>query len=412
MANGIDPRYTRVRDPGVMRDRSPSVWEGIAALAEVAQKERVYKDSKQMQDQERDDRLNQNKEQNRLSQDRINIQREQMEYGKEQVAEKEQYAVINQIGDWKTKSEKLRELAASTNKRSYGLMADEIEKNGIAKEAMDPIYMNLTNEDNPYKIREYLLKEGIELDKHFKGASGILRKRADDLDKKYSIEEASVLKSKEYQGLLIEHEKLYGPQYKPKVSMDVWNSEHQKIKAKAADLIQSPITAKGIMPVSEDDMAAIWANTEARDYWLMNPADDLSEIKKKYKMVEEEEEEEEKDDDKDEDADRGANITTVKGKISELEDKLSTLRGSRLTTLPEYGTMWSELDEKKAELARLQEEEDLSKAAEVTGRSIEELRKEREKLRVASGLPAKPGGPPIEPSQYTTPDLKWWQQTK
>ena len=74
--------------------------------------------------------------------------------------------------------------------------------------------------------------------------------------------------------------------------------------------------------------------------------------------------------------------------------------------------MWREREEKKTELKRLQEEESLAEAAAVTGRSIEELRKEREKLRVASGLPAKPGGAPIEPSQYTTPDLKWWQQTK
>ena len=365
MANGIDPRYTRVRDPGVMRDRSPSVWEGIAALAEVAQKERIYKDSKQMQDQEREDRLNQNKEQNRLSQDRINIQREQMEYGKAQESEREQYSVINQIGDWKTKSEKLRELAASTNKRSYDLMADEIEKNGIAKEAMDPIYMNLINEDNPYKIREYLLKEGIELDKYFKGASGKLRDRADALDLKYSIDENSVLKSKEYQGLLIEHEKLYGPQYKPKVSMDVWNSEHQKIKAKAADLIQDPITAQGIMPIGEDDMAAIWANTEARDYWLMNPTDDLSEIKKKYKMVEEEDDDEEKGDEEPE----------KDPAISGLEKKVIAYEEAGLTGLKGYAEAKKELKLKESKLNRQAINDKIKELAMSTGESEDVIRK-------------------------------------
>ena len=365
MANGIDPRYTRVRDPGVMRDRSPSVWEGIAALAEVAQKERIYKDSKQMQDQEREDRLNQNKEQNRLSQDRINIQREQMEYGKAQESEREQYSVINQIGDWKTKSEKLRELAASTNKRSYDLMADEIEKNGIAKEAMDPIYMNLINEDNPYKIREYLLKEGIELDKYFKGASGKLRDRADALDLKYSIDENSVLKSKEYQGLLIEHEKKYGSQLNPKVSMDTWNAEHKKIKAEAADLIQDPITAKGIMPIGDDDMAAIWANPEARDYWLMNPADDLSEIKKKYKMVEEEDDDEEKGDEEPE----------KDPAISGLEKKVIAYEEAGLTGLKGYAEAKKELALKESKIERQAMDDKIKELAMQTGESEDEIRK-------------------------------------
>ena len=260
-------------------------------------------------------------------------------------------------------------------------MADEIEKNGIAKEALSPIYMNLTSEDNPYKIREYLLREGLELDKHFKGASEKLRRRADDLDLKYSVKEDSVLKSREYQGLLLEHEKRYGSQLNPKVSMDIWNTEHQKVKARAADLIQSPITAQGIMPISEDDMAAIWANKEARDYWLMNPADDLSAIKKRYKMVEE------KVDEGEVGVDTVGTVGTVGQEVMALEERLETLKTSGFTTLPEYKSIQTELGKKKKELEESREEEDLLRAAASTGIPIEVLRREKRRQRTPGKVP-------------------------
>ena len=384
MANGIDRRYTGIpMIPQVVEEKT-SMWDAIVPLAQMAKEEKARQDALKLKwegirqiDEEaadlkqyRSDELSQRKayqkEQNRLAGERIAVDREQMADGKALVAEKEQYSVINQIGDWKTKSEKLRELATSTNKRSYDLMADEIEKNGIAKEAMNPIYMNLINEDNPYKIREYLLKEGIELDKYFKGASGKLRDRADALDLKYSIDENSVLKSKEYQGLLIEHENLYGSQLNPKVSMDTWNAEHKKIKAKAADLIQDPITARGIMPIGEDDMAAIWANTEARDYWLMNPADDLSEIKKKYKMVEEEDE-----DDEDKDDGEPKKDTAISG----LEKKVIAYEEAGLTGLKGYAEAKKELKLKESKLNRQAIDDKIKELALNTGESEDVIRK-------------------------------------
>ena len=364
--------------PQVVEEET-SIWDTIAPLAQMARQEKARQEALKLKwegirqkdeqaadlKQYRSDELSQRKafqqEQNRLAQDRISVDREQMEYVKAEESEREEYSVINQIGDWKTKSEKLRELSTSTNKKSYDLMADEIEKNGIAKEAISPIYMNLTSEDNPYKIREYLLRDGLELDKHFKGASDKLRRRADDLDLKYSVKEASVLKSKEYQGLLVEHENLYGPQYKPKVSMDTWNAEHQKIKARAADLIQSPITAQGIMPISEDDMAAIWSNPEARDYWLMNPADDLSDIKKRYKMVEEEDE-----------ADEEPKKDIA---ISGLEKEVIAYEEAGLTGLKGYAEAKKELKLKESKLDRQAIDDKIKELAMSVGESEDVIRK-------------------------------------
>ena len=383
MANGIDRRYTGIPMIPQVVEEETSIWDTIAPLAQMARQEKARQEALKLKwegirqkdeqaadlKQYRSDELSQRKafqqEQNRLAQDRISVDREQMEYVKAEESEREEYSVINQIGDWKTKSEKLRELSTSTNKKSYDLMADEIEKNGIAKEAISPIYMNLTSEDNPYKIREYLLRDGLELDKHFKGASDKLRRRADDLDLKYSVKEASVLKSKEYQGLLVEHENLYGPQYKPKVSMDTWNAEHQKIKARAADLIQSPITAQGIMPISEDDMAAIWSNPEARDYWLMNPADDLSEIKKKYKMVEEEDDDEEKGDEEPE----------KDPALSGLEKKVIAYEEAGLTGLKGYTEAKKELKLKESKLNRQAINDKIKELAMNTGESEDVIRK-------------------------------------
>ena len=379
MANGIDRRYTGIPIIPQVVEEETSIWDTIAPLAQMARQEKARQEAlalkwegirqkdEQAADlkQYRSDELSQRKafqqEQNRLAQDRISVDREQMEYVKAEESEREEYSVINQIGDWKTKSEKLRELSTSTNKKSYDLMADEIEKNGIAKEAISPIYMNLTSEDNPYKIREYLLRDGLELDKHFKGASDKLRRRADDLDLKYSVKEASVLKSKEYQGLLVEHENLYGPQYKPKVSMDTWNAEHQKIKARAADLIQSPITAQGIMPISEDDMAAIWSNPEARDYWLMNPADDLSDIKKRYKMVEEEDE-----------ADEEPKKDIA---ISGLEKEVIAYEEAGLTGLKGYAEAKKELKLKESKLDRQAIDDKIKELAMSVGESEDVIRK-------------------------------------
>tara|TARA_R110000751_G_scaffold99311_6_gene192783 strand:- start:627 stop:1847 length:1221 start_codon:yes stop_codon:yes gene_type:complete len=379
MANGIDRRYTGIPMIPQVVEEETSIWDTIAPLAQMARQEKARQEALKLKwegirqkdeqaadlKQYRSDELSQRKafqqEQNRLAQDRISVDREQMEYVKAEESEREEYSVINQIGDWKTKSEKLRELSTSTNKKSYDLMADEIEKNGIAKEAISPIYMNLTSEDNPYKIREYLLRDGLELDKHFKGASDKLRRRADDLDLKYSVKEASVLKSKEYQGLLVEHENLYGPQYKPKVSMDTWNAEHQKIKARAADLIQSPITAQGIMPISEDDMAAIWSNPEARDYWLMNPADDLSDIKKRYKMVEEEGE-----------ADEEPKKDIA---ISGLEKEVIAYEEAGLTGLKGYAEAKKELKLKESKLDRQAIDDKIKELAMSVGESEDVIRK-------------------------------------
>jgi hypothetical protein len=143
--------------------------------------------------------------------------------------------------------------------------------------------------------------------------------------------------------------------------MDTWNAEHQKIKARAADLIQSPITAQGIMPISEDDMAAIWSNPEARDYWLMNPADDLSDIKKRYKMVEEEGE-----------ADEEPKKDIA---ISGLEKKVIAYEEAGLTGLKGYAEAKKELKLKESKLNRQAINDKIKELAMNTGESEDVIRK-------------------------------------
>jgi hypothetical protein len=147
--------------------------------------------------------------------------------------------------------------------------------------------------------------------------------------------------------------------------MDTWNAEHKKIKAEAADLIQDPITAKGIMPIGDDDMAAIWANPEARDYWLMNPADDLSEIKKKYKMVEEPADPVDPKDPKD----------PKDPAISGLEKKVIAYEEAGLTGLKGYAEAKKELALKESKIERQAMDDKIKELAMQTGESEDEIRK-------------------------------------
>ena len=437
MANGIDRRYTGIPIiPQVVEDKT-SMWDAIVPLAQMAKEEKARQEALNLKwteirqkneeasdlKQHRSDDLAQRKVYQQgqidIAQERNQIARMEFEKKKSDEREAEDFAVAGSAKDYKDQVRLLRELADSTGKTSYNARADLIEQDGIAKESMSEFKNNLSQEDNPYKIEEYLRREGENVIKHYgKSAFDALQGRADSLMGKYDMTDANVRNSDIYKGLRDQlHIEMGQPgmfNKKPdgkKYTIDDYKEALAGAALETEQMMQEGLTQRGIMPTDDDAMDKIWDNEEAREAYFANPLDDVNKIMEKYELIEKEEVDEEEVE-KDEDADRRTNITTVKGEISELEDKLSTLKGSKLTTLPEYGTMWSELDEKKAELARLQEEEDLSKAAEVTGRSIEELRKEREKLRVASGLPAKPGGPPIEPSQYTTPDLKWWQQTK
>ena len=120
------------------------------------------------------------------------------------------------------------------------------------------------------------------------------------------------------------------------------------------------------MPIGEDDMAAIWANTEARDYWLMNPADDLSEIKKKYKMVEEEDEDDEDKDDEEPRKDPA---------ISGLEKKVIAYEEAGLTGLKGYTEAKKELKLKESKLNRQAINDKIKELAMSTGESEDVIRK-------------------------------------
>jgi len=82
---------------------------------------------------------------------------------------------------------------------------------------------------------------------------------------------------------------------------------------------------------------------------------------------------------------RGVVAATVGEEVVALEKKLESLKTSGFTTLPEYKSIQAQLTQKRQELLKIQEEIELSKLA-FTGKSIEELKKERRRQR-APGAP-------------------------
>ena len=119
MANGIDRRYTGIPMIPQVVEEETSIWDTIAPLAQMARQEKARQEALKLKwegirqkdeqaadlKQYRSDELSQRKafqqEQNRLAQDRISVDREQMEYVKAEESEREEYSVINQIGDGK-----------------------------------------------------------------------------------------------------------------------------------------------------------------------------------------------------------------------------------------------------------------------------------------------------------------------
>ena len=285
--------------------------------------------------------------------------------------EREQVATIQQItDDYKEQVKQYRALAESTGKNSYNMLADNIESRGIAKDSIEPIKQNLMQENNPYKIREYLRQNGEELDKYFPRASAQLNRKADQLEAGYKVSDKEVLDSEVYkmqvEQINREMRNTDGT-LRDGYTLEQYGRNMNQAKMNAEITLEATAAPPGVAPVSEEDISMIWDNPEARDAWLTNPLDDINEIKKKYGMVETEE------DDLDDD---GSEIPPPDPSIVELESKVKAFEEAGLTELSGYEEAKKELRLKEAEKNRKDIDNKIKELSQKTGAPEEEIRKD------------------------------------
>ena len=299
MANGIESQYTGIGRVPYVREQERSTITDLAQLAAA------YIDRQDAKNLERE-KFQAEKE---YKQGQINVAKERnqiakMEFEKRKADEneREQVATIQQItDDYKEQVKQYRALAESTGKNSYNMLADNIESRGIAKDSIEPIKQNLMQENNPYKIREYLRQNGEELDKYFPRASAQLNRRADKLEADYKVSDKEVLDSEVYkmqvEQINREMRNTDGT-LRDGYTLEQYGRNMNQAKMNAEITLEATSAPPGVAPVSEEDISMIWDNPEARDAWLTNPLDYINEIKKKYGMVETEEDDlgEDKDD--------------------------------------------------------------------------------------------------------------------
>ena len=299
MANGIESQYTGIGRVPYVREQERSTITDLAQLAAA------YIDRQDAKNLERE-KFQAEKE---YKQGQINVAKERnqiakMEFEKRKADEneREQVATIQLItDDYKEQVKQYRALAESTGKNSYNMLADNIESRGIAKDSIEPIKQNLMQENNPYKIREYLRQNGEELDKYFPRASAQLNRKADQLEAGYKVSDKEVLDSEVYkmqvEQINREMRNTDGT-LRDGYTLEQYGRNMNQAKMNAEITLEATAAPPGVAPVSEEDISMIWDNPEARDAWLTNPLDDINEIKKKYGMVETEEDDlgEDKDD--------------------------------------------------------------------------------------------------------------------
>ena len=295
----IESQYTGIGRVPYVREQERSTITDLAQLAAA------YIDRQDAKNLERE-KFQAEKE---YKQGQINVAKERnqiakMEFEKRKADEneREQVATIQQItDDYKEQVKQYRALAESTGKNSYNMLADNIESRGIAKDSIEPIKQNLMQENNPYKIREYLRQNGEELDKYFPRASAQLNRKADQLEAGYKVSDKEVLDSEVYkmqvEQINREMRNTDGT-LRDGYTLEQYGRNMNQAKMNAEITLEATSAPPGVAPVSEEDISMIWDNPEARDAWLTNPLDDINEIKKKYGMVETEEDDlgEDKDD--------------------------------------------------------------------------------------------------------------------
>ena len=365
MANGIDSRYTGIGTvPFVQEAPKTSFTDFLQFVTDYRDKQ----DAKKLQRDRLDQQSAYQKGQLDIAQERNQIAKMEFEKRKADENEREQVAAIQQItDDYKEQVKQYRALAESTGKNSYNMLADNIESRGIEKEGIEPIKSNLMQENNPFKIREYLRLHTEELDSHFPGASAMLSRKAKELEAEYNVTSKEVTDSEIFKTAVEQinrEQKDPAGGFKDGYNMGSYERAISQARMATVSSIQSPAVPEGVAPFSEEDISMIWDNPQARDAWLTNPLDDINEIKKKFGMLKEEEDED--DDEK----------PPVKDPtISELESKISAYEEAGMTGLKGYAEVKKELKLKESELNRKTIDDRIKDLAMRTGESEDSIRK-------------------------------------
>ena len=284
----IGSEHTRLfmSDPSAYEQ--PTWTEGLASLIGVindAKEQERRDEATQSEIQHRKDTLEIAREKNRIT---------KMQFEKQQrdESEAEDLRTAQSLSEWQDRAREFRKMGEKYNKDSYMRMADEIEKNGTEKDGMSKFKNNMYSEDNPYKIDEYLRREGENLQKHYKGAFEYLNKRSTDLKKQYSVSDSAIQNSPSYKAEVdqihvdIGQPGMFGEKEDgTKYTIDDYNDRLAQARLKVAGDIQRPLTQAGIMPTDDADMDKIWENPEAREAYFANPLDSTEAIMEKFGMT-------------------------------------------------------------------------------------------------------------------------------
>jgi len=394
MANGIDSQYTGIGRVPIVQEDTTSIWDAIVPLAQMAKADKARQEKLKLdyaalqQKRDADDDLNQyrqdsldqqsvyQKGQLDIAQERNQITKMEFEKKQRDEREAEDLAVASTATDWKDQVSELRKLALSTGKESYNARADLIEKDGVVKDGMQPLKDNLMQEDNPYKIREYLKREGGNLNKYFPSAYKMLDSKATQLESKYDVSEREILNSDIYKASVQEINTQMGQPGMLKAKKDgtkytftEYTNALQQAKFQTQDVMQAPQREAGIMPIGDDDMDKIWNNPEAREAYFANPLDDTKSIMKKFGMIED------KEGDKKLSGDDDKKPPIKDPTISELESKISAYEEAGMTGLKGYAEVKKELKLKESELNRKTIDDRIKDLAMRTGESEDSIRK-------------------------------------
>ena len=377
MANGIDSTYTGIgRVPYVVEQPDTNFTDLLEFLSDNKDKE----DAKDFQREQFEADKEYKQGQLSVAQERNQIAKMEFEKKGRDENEVEDLRVAQSMTNWQDRVTEYKKLGEKYGKDSYLRMAEQMEKDGIAKDEMSTFKNNMYNEDNPYKIDEYLRRDGESLQKYYPGAFEYLNKRSTDLKKQYSTSDAAVQNSQEYAGYLnqIKSEmgepgmfntnKATGEQY----TMEEYNAALAQARMNSAQAIQAPLTQAGIMPTDDANMDKIWENTEAREAYFANPLDNVQSIMEQYNLVEEK---------GDDDDDGGGGDDPPPNKIEELEAAIKAYEGAGLTNMSAYKEKKEELKSLKKIADKTSDEKKLDdKIAEISKATGEDPEKIREEL--------------------------------
>jgi len=416
MANGIDPQYTGIGRVPIIQEETTSIWDAIVPLAQMvkadtARKEKLKLDYAALQqkrdeaddlNQYRQDSLDQQsayqKGQLDIAQERNQIAKMEFEKKKQDENEADDLRTAQSMTNWQDKVSELRRMGEEYGKDFYLRRADQIEKDGVVKDGMLKFKNNMYSEDNPYKIDEYLRREGEDLQKHYPGAFEYLNKRSTDLKKQYSTSDAAVQNSVEYKGYVNQIKTEMGepgafqknPQTGEQYTMEDYNAALAQARMNSAHAIQAPLLQAGIAPTDDADMDKIWENPEAREAYFANPLDDTKSIMKKFGMIEDKEEGEKPSGVDDKYKDDTDKIREDRERIAPLEAKARTYEESGLTNLAGYEEVKKALDIKQSELDTKIDNLRIKKLSDQTGESEEDIRKAEAHTKVVGQFVSSP----------------------